>query len=200
MPLSTSADVRSVDDDGTQCEGPGYISGSVTVVDNVPRAVAPLNRGNNNQCCEGPPSSGTWKYPCVANPPTPGCQQTYMMSVALDPTDLEYKAWQQLPQQTMLVNYSEGHAGTVLYGYFSLPFLSSKRDRQAQDPFSTGVARAVPCMRVCGCAGVRVCMRACGCVCVRACVPCVCVCPACVCVPCVRACVATQMMGAVQVV
>ena len=92
--------------------GLGYISGSVTVVDNVPRVVAPLNRGNNQQCCVGPPSNGTWNYPCVANPPTPACQQTYMMSVALDPTDVEFKTWQQLPQQTVLVNYTEGHAGT----------------------------------------------------------------------------------------
>ncbi len=92
--------------------GNKYISGSVTVVDGVPRAVMPWNMGNKPAtCCAGPPSNGAWSYPCVANPPTSTCFQSYLMSVARDPTDHLLKEWQPFDQQTTLVNYTEGHTG-----------------------------------------------------------------------------------------
>ena len=91
--------------------GNSYISGSVTVVGGVPRAVMPLNKGNHpSTCCVGPPSNGKWTYPCVANPPTPACYQDYLMSTALDVKDPQLKDWQPFPQQTLLVNHSAGHA------------------------------------------------------------------------------------------
>ena len=92
--------------------GNKYISGSVTVVDGVPRAVMPWNMGNiPATCCVGPPSNGTWRYPCVANPPTASCFQSYLMSLATDPTDRLLKDWQPFDQQTTLVNYTAGHVG-----------------------------------------------------------------------------------------
>lgn len=69
--------------------GKGYISGSTTIVNGIPRIVAPLNRGNNDHCCVGPPSNGRWKYPCVANPPTAACYQTYQMSFPTNLSDCE---------------------------------------------------------------------------------------------------------------
>lgn len=92
--------------------GNKYISGSVTVVDGVPRAVMPWNMGNKPAtCCAGPPSNGTWRYPCVANPPTSTCFQSYLMSFARDPSDHLLKDWQPFDQQIALVNYTAGHAG-----------------------------------------------------------------------------------------
>ena len=87
--------------------GGKYISGSVTVVDGVPRAVMPWNMGNiPSTCCAGPPSNGRWSYPCVANPPTAACFQSYLMSLATDPSDALLKDWQPFSKQATLVNYT----------------------------------------------------------------------------------------------
>ena len=74
--------------------GRSFISGSVTIVDGLPRIVAPLNRGNNPTCCAGPPSNGTWAYPCVANPASPSCFQDYVMSRALNASDPLLRDWE----------------------------------------------------------------------------------------------------------
>jgi hypothetical protein len=92
--------------------GGHFISGSVTVVDGIPRAVMPYNAGNNPHCCEGALSRGRWKYPCVANPPTAACYQDYMMSVAVaSATDPTLRVWQPFRQQTVLANHTRGAAG-----------------------------------------------------------------------------------------
>jgi len=90
--------------------GAGFISGSASVVGGVPRIVAAYNRGNNPHCCDGPPSNGQWIYPCVANPPSPACWQSYSMSLPLDTSDPLLTEWQQPPAQQMLVNYTGGEA------------------------------------------------------------------------------------------
>ena len=53
---------RSLGVETSPAAGGHFISGSVTVVDGVPRAVMPYNAGNNHQCCVGKPSDGMWKY------------------------------------------------------------------------------------------------------------------------------------------
>lgn len=112
--------------------GGQFISGSVTVVDGVPRAVMPYNAGNNNQCCVGLPSNGTWKYPCVANPPTHACFQDYMMSEAIAPlTDPTFPHWQPFPQQTLLVNHTAGHPG---HGWVQQDPSRAWKDRAPHDP------------------------------------------------------------------
>ena len=86
--------------------GGHYISGSVTVVDGVPRAVMPWNMGNiRATCCVGPPSNGAWAYPCVANPPTAACFQSYLMSLATDPSDTLLKDWQPFANQARPQHY-----------------------------------------------------------------------------------------------
>ena len=115
--------------------GAGYISGSVTVVDGIPRAVMPLNRGNNPQCCDGPPSNKTWKYPCVANPPSPTCFQSYSMSLPVAPANSSdsssFSHWQPLEQRTILVNYTHGHTG---HGWVQQDPSHAWRDSAPHDP------------------------------------------------------------------
>ena len=101
------------------------------MVGDTPRAVMPLNRGNNNKCCVGPPSNGQWKYPCVANPPTQECYQSYMMSVATDITDPFLIDWQPYDKQALLVNYTDGHEG---HGWVQQDPSGGWHDKAPHDP------------------------------------------------------------------
>tara|TARA_B110000971_G_scaffold79011_1_gene81120 strand:- start:554 stop:982 length:429 start_codon:yes stop_codon:yes gene_type:complete len=67
----------------------GYISGSVSVIEEVPYLIVPLNNGNNPTCCD----AYNWDYPCVASPPTETCFQQFMLATPIDLHDPFLTNW-----------------------------------------------------------------------------------------------------------
>lgn len=105
---------------GSPARDGGYISGSATVVNGIPRMVMPLFRGNpkKSHCCADSkthkPHSPPWRYPCIANPPQGACHMDYVMSMPTNLSDPHLRMWQGVASQITIVNGSQGAPG---HGY-----------------------------------------------------------------------------------